>query len=100
MIVIIPKNSHYGQTYQHVFTTSRDNQTSIVFYLYEGEHPVALDNSLIAEYEVDNLSTAPAGHLHISVSMVMDTRDKLQVTKKSTRAAERGWNVPFTGKAS
>lgn len=57
MSVIIPRNTTVPVTKTKMFTTYKDNQTSVRVQVYEGERLLTKDNVKLLQYhEVDNLT--------------------------------------------
>ncbi|GAM26713.1 hypothetical protein SAMD00019534_098880, partial [Acytostelium subglobosum LB1] len=66
----------------HVFTTSRDNQDTMHFKIFEGERPFAKDNNLMNEFEFTGIPLAPRGTPRIEVKFEIDVNGIFQVYAK------------------
>ncbi|KAM3693881.1 hypothetical protein ACJW31_07G018300 [Castanea mollissima] len=60
MLVVIPRNTPIP-TKKEIDTTLRDNQTSMLFSVYEGERCRAGDNNLLGQFELSGIPLAPKG---------------------------------------
>jgi molecular chaperone DnaK len=66
--VIIEKNSTVPTSQSHIFTTVRDNQTSVKILVLQGESERAEENELLGEFVLTGLRKAPAGEVEIEVT--------------------------------
>ncbi len=66
--VLIEANSTIPTTHSHIFTTVRDNQTSVKIVVLQGESERAQENELLGEFVLSGLRTAPAGEVEIDVT--------------------------------
>ncbi len=66
--VIIDKNSTVPTSQSHIFTTVRDNQTSVKILVLQGESERAEENELLGEFVLTGLRKAPAGEVEIEVT--------------------------------
>ena len=66
--VIIEKNSTVPTSESHIFTTVRDNQTSVKILVLQGEAMRAEENEILGEFVLTGLRKAPAGEVEIEVT--------------------------------
>jgi molecular chaperone DnaK len=66
--VIIEKNSTVPTSESHIFTTVRDNQTSVKILVLQGESNRAEENELLGEFVLTGLRKAHAGEVEIEVT--------------------------------
>ncbi len=66
--VIIEQNSTVPTSQSHIFTTVRDNQTSVKILVLQGESSRAEENELLGEFVLTGLRRAPAGEVEIEVT--------------------------------
>lgn len=66
--VLIEANSTIPTSHSHIFTTVRDNQTSVKIVVLQGENTIAADNELLGEFALSGLRSAPAGVVEVEVS--------------------------------
>lgn len=65
--VLIEANSTIPTSHSHIFTSVRDNQTSVKIVVMQGESAQAAENELLGEFVLSGLRRAPAGELEIEV---------------------------------
>ncbi len=66
--IIIEKNSTVPTSQSHIFTTVRDNQTSVKILVLQGESLRAEENELLGEFVLTGLRKAPVGEVEVEVS--------------------------------
>jgi molecular chaperone DnaK len=66
--IIIEKNSTVPTSQSHIFTTVRDNQTSVKILVLQGESSRAEENELLGEFVLTGLRKAPAGEVEVEVT--------------------------------
>lgn len=66
--VIIERNSTYPTESKDVFTTTRDFQEAISFPIYEGEEPIASENTFLDMLRIEGITPAPRGVPRIEVT--------------------------------
>ncbi|MBU6161934.1 MAG: molecular chaperone DnaK [Myxococcales bacterium] len=66
--VIIDKNSTVPTSESHIFTTVRDNQTSVKILVLQGEASRAEENEILGEFVLTGLRKASAGEVEIEVT--------------------------------
>ncbi|KAM7278053.1 hypothetical protein ACFE04_005187 [Oxalis oulophora] len=80
MTVIIPRNSCIPARKEQVFSTSFDNQTSVLFQVYEGERVRTRDNNLLGKFELSGIPPAPKGIPEITVSFSISQNGIIDVS--------------------
>ncbi|MBR4986693.1 MAG: molecular chaperone DnaK [Proteobacteria bacterium] len=70
--VIINKNTTIPCSNTTVFTTSFDNQTSLRIVVLQGEHTLAADNQVLAEFTFSGIRPAPAGTVDVEITFDVD----------------------------
>ena len=65
---IIERNTTIPSSASHVFTTSRDNQTTIKVVVLQGDSQVAAENELLGEFTLTGLRPAPAGAIDVEIT--------------------------------
>jgi molecular chaperone DnaK len=65
---IIERNSTYPTEAKDVFTTTRDFQEAISFPIYEGEEPIASENTFLDMLRIEGITPAPRGVPRIEVT--------------------------------
>ncbi len=66
--VLIEANATIPTSHSHIFTTVRENQTSVKIVVLQGESPQAEENELLGEFVLSGLRRAPAGEIEIEVN--------------------------------
>ena len=78
--VLIPRNSTIPITQKEVFTAMHPSQTSANVEVYQGEHPIASENSLLGEFLFDNMVAENVGELaQVTVQFDLDLNGMLKV---------------------
>jgi molecular chaperone DnaK len=90
---LIDKNVTIPAEGTRVFTTSKDNQTTVRIYVCQGESRSFRRNAPIGELRFDNLRPAPRGEVEIEVSFLIDSDGMLSV---SARDLETGRETEAT----
>lgn len=80
MSKIIMKNSSIPVTSKQLYTTTEDNQESVLVEVYEGEREFVCDNHLLNKFELSNLQKAVRGVPKIEVQFNVDENGILNVT--------------------
>lgn len=65
--VLIPQNTTVPTSRKQVFTTSRDNQTTVQIHVLQGDSKNAEDNELLGEFNLTGLRDAAKGQVEIEV---------------------------------
>ncbi len=80
-IPVILKNTALPTTKTEVFYTVNDNQQAVLIDIYQGESPDALQNTLIGNFSITELSQVPEGN-PIILTMALDVNGILHVSAK------------------
>jgi molecular chaperone DnaK (HSP70) len=59
MSVVIPRNTAIPTKMEDHYTTAYDNQTSVLFSVYEGERAKVVDNNWLGEFTLSPIPAAP-----------------------------------------
>ena len=73
MEMLIPKNSPIPTESSKVFTTARDNQTSVKIKIFQGESKKVADNEMLGELTLSGLKPMPRGKIKIEVIFEIDS---------------------------
>ncbi|KGN00693.1 molecular chaperone DnaK [Clostridium botulinum] len=79
---IIPRDTKIPCTEKKTYHTIKDNQTSVIIDVYQGEQKLATKNIKIGEFILKGIPKAPAGKEAIEVSFTYDLNGMLQVFAK------------------
>jgi len=90
MTKLIESNTTIPVKKSQVFSTAADNQPSVQVRVLQGERPMAKDNKLIGEFNLDGIAPAPRGIPQIEVTFNIDANGILNVsaTDKATGKAQ------------
>ena len=67
---------------KQVFSTAVDNQTAVTVSVYQGERPMARDNRLLGQFNLEGIPPAPRGTPQVEVKFDIDANGILNVTAK------------------
>src|SRR3984957_216845 len=79
---LVERNTTIPTEKKETFTTAEDNQTAVTVKVFQGERPMASDNRLLGEFNLDGIPPAPTGVPQIEVSFNIDANGILQVSAK------------------
>ncbi|KAJ1701361.1 hypothetical protein LUZ63_001140 [Rhynchospora breviuscula] len=80
MSIVVPRNTPIPTKKYTRLTTIRDNQTIVVFPIYEGESAETKYNNLLGEFSIDGIDPAPEGSVIIRVWFDIDADGILSVS--------------------
>ena len=70
--VIIERNSTYPTEAKDIFTTTRDFQEAVSFPVYEGDEPIASENTFLDLLRIEGITPAPRGVPRIEVTFKLN----------------------------
>ena len=79
---IIEKNTTVPTSAAHVFTTVRDNQTSVRIMVFQGDSLRAEENELLGEFILSGLREAPRGEVEVEVQFEISADGIVSVAAK------------------
>ena len=96
MPILIDRGTAFELEKKYLYTTSEENQTTLLVNLFEGYSPIAKENHLLASVILDNISPAPRGVSKIEVAIKIDADDilRLVVTEIDTENSKE-FAVPY-----
>ena len=77
-----PRNTTIPTEKKEIFTTADDNQTAVTIKVYQGERPMAGDNRLLGEFNLEGIPPARMGVPQIEVTFNIDANGILNVTAR------------------
>jgi heat shock protein 1/8 len=80
MSVVIPRNTAIPIKMEGNYTTLYDNQTSVLYPVYEGERARVVDNNWSGEFTLSSIPAAPKGVAQIKVCFEIDANGILNVS--------------------
>jgi molecular chaperone DnaK len=82
MTVLVERNTTIPTTKSNTFSTAADNQTAVTVRVFQGERPMANDNRLLDQFNLEGIPLAPRGTPQIEVSFDIDVNGILNVKAK------------------
>ncbi|WP_437193877.1 molecular chaperone DnaK [Planctomicrobium sp. SH527] len=82
MTALIERNTTIPVTKAETFSTAADNQTAVTVRVFQGERPMATDNRLLDQFNLEGLPPAPRGVPQIEVKFDIDVNGILSVSAK------------------
>ena len=93
---LIARNTPIPVEHTETFTTAADLQTAVTIHVYQGERPMAGDNTSLGEFNLDGLPPAPRGIPKIDVTFDIDANGILNVSARD-QASGRSQSITITG---
>jgi molecular chaperone DnaK len=82
MTVLVERNTTIPTTKKETFSTAADNQRAVTVSVYQGERPMARDNRLLGQFNLEDIPAAPRGVPKIEVTFDIDVNGILKVSAK------------------
>jgi molecular chaperone DnaK len=82
MTALVERNTTIPAEKKKVFSTAADNQTGVTVKVFQGERPMANDNRLLDEFNLEGIPPAPRGVPQIEVKFDIDQNGILHVSAK------------------
>ncbi len=82
MTNLIDRNTTIPKDAQETFSTAADHQSAVTVRVFQGERPMAADNRLLGEFNLDGIPPAPRGVPQIQVKFDIDVNGILHVSAK------------------
>jgi molecular chaperone DnaK len=79
---LVEKNTTIPTERKQVFSTAADNQTAVTVSVFQGERPMARDNRLLGQFNLEGIPPAPRGMPQIEVKFDVDANGILNVSAK------------------
>ncbi len=86
--VLIPQNTTVPTSKSHIFTTVRDNQTSVKIIVLQGEHNDAQLNELLGEFILTGIRPAPKGEVEVEVTFDINADGIVSVSAKNLETGQ------------
>lgn len=80
MSVVVPRNTTIPTKMEEEFSTSAENQTDVIFQVYQGENARTDDNILLGEFWLSDIPLAPKGVPRFDVTFDIDANGILNVS--------------------
>ncbi len=82
LTVLVERNTTIPTTKKETFSTAADNQRAVTVSVYQGERPMAKDNRLLGQFNLEDIPSAPRGVPKIEVAFDIDVNGILKVSAK------------------
>jgi molecular chaperone DnaK len=82
MTVLVPRNTTIPTEKKETFTTADDFQTAVTIKVFQGERPMAGDNRLLGEFNLEGIPPARMGVPQIEVTFNIDANGILNVSAR------------------
>ena len=82
LTVLIERNTTIPKTATQTFSTAADGQTAVTISVFQGERPMARDNRLLNQFNLEGIMPAPRGTPKIEVTFDIDVNGILNVKAK------------------
>jgi len=89
MTPLIERNTTIPVTKAETFSTAADNQTAVTVRVFQGERPMASDNRLLDQFNLEGLPPAPRGIPQIEVTFDIDVNGILSVSAKDKSSGKQ-----------
>lgn len=93
---LIGRNTPIPVKRSEIFTTAADMQTAVTIHVFQGERPMAADNTSLGEFNLSGLPPAPRGVPKVEVTFDIDASGILNVAAKDT-ATGKSQSIRITG---
>ena len=90
MSVLIPRFSHFGESFTRSFVTNKNNQESMKVRVYQGERPMAEDNLEIGSFRLRGIPPMPRGQACVDITFTTDHDGILTVSAVVCQVDEYG----------
>jgi len=82
MTPLVERNTTIPTERKQIFSTADENQMAVTVKVYQGERPMAPDNRLLGEFNLEGIPPAPRGVPQIEVKFDIDANGILNVSAK------------------
>ncbi|MCA9186130.1 MAG: molecular chaperone DnaK, partial [Planctomycetales bacterium] len=79
---LVERNTTIPTERKQTFSTADDNQTAVTVRVFQGERPMAADNRLLGQFNLEGIPPAPRGMPQIEVRFDIDQNGILNVSAK------------------
>jgi len=95
MTPLIERNTTIPVRKSEIFSTAEDGQTAVTIRVLQGERPMAADNMLLGQFNLEGIPPAPRGIPQVEVTFDIDANGILNVSAKD-KATSREQKITIT----
>ena len=96
---LIDRNTTIPTKKSQVFSTSTDNQPSVIVHILQGERNMAADNKSLGQFELSGIAPARRGEPQIEVNFDIDANGILNVSAKDMQSG-REQSIRITSRSN
>ncbi|HHM12581.1 MAG TPA: molecular chaperone DnaK, partial [Planctomycetaceae bacterium] len=85
---VIERNTTIPVEKTRIYSTAADNQPAVTVRVFQGERPMAADNRLLGEFNLEGIPPAPRGVPQIEVKFDIDANGILKVSAKELKTGK------------
>ncbi len=85
---LVERNTTIPVEKTRIYSTAADNQPAVTVRVFQGERPMAADNRLLGEFNLEGIPPAPRGVPQIEVKFDIDANGILSVTAKELKSGK------------
>ena len=82
LTALVERNTTIPAEKKKIFSTAADNQTGVTVKVFQGERPMAGDNRVLGEFNLEGIPASPRGVPQIEVKFDIDQNGILNVSAK------------------
>jgi molecular chaperone DnaK len=99
---LVARNTTVPTSRSQIFTTARENQTSVEIHVLQGDRPIAADNISLGSFIFDGIQPTPGGVPQIEIGLDIDSNAELtvKVVDKGTGKEKKLQEAYFWGRES
>lgn len=88
MTPLVERNTTIPAERKKTFSTAADNQTAVTIQVYQGERPMASDNRLLDQFNLEGIPPARRGMPQIEVKFDIDQNGILNVSARDVKSGK------------